>query len=93
MSVTPNPVCEKYGPGAAVGVDLRCPRHEHRDRVIHGSAEVVNEYGVRDPLPKRCRQIMWTGRPCGWLLDVVLIVDVEDPPGWGADRRCPESCG
>lgn len=66
-----NAVCLKYGPGATVAVDLRCPRFNCR-REYKGTALVVNEHGVREPMPSKCA--------CGIRLDVVRIVDIESEP-------------
>jgi hypothetical protein len=67
-----NEVCVKYGPGAAVGVDAKCPNWNCREGpILPASAEVVNDYGVRDVRPRRCQD-------CGVLLEVVRIVDIED---------------
>ena len=63
-----NAVLANYGPDATVAVDLRCPRFGCGGEA-KGTAVVVNEYGVRDPLPKRCR--------CGVLYRVERIVDIE----------------
>jgi hypothetical protein len=49
-----DPVLVTAQPGDLVGVIVVCPRGDCDWREEHASAEVVNEYGVRDPLPKRC---------------------------------------
>lgn len=69
MSAQPNPVLLTATPGDLVGVEVECPRYDCEWREPHGSAEVVNEYGVRDPLPRRCRD---HGLP----VRVVRIVEV-----------------
>jgi hypothetical protein len=68
VSAIVNPVCEKYGEGATVAVDLHCPRF-NCEQTRHGTAIVVNEYGVRDPIPARCK--------CGVMFRVKRIVDIE----------------
>lgn len=50
----PDPVLAQCQSGDLVGVILVCPRHDCGWREEHGSAEVVNVHGVRDPLPNRC---------------------------------------
>jgi hypothetical protein len=68
VSAKVQPVCAKYGEGATVAVDLRCPRF-NCGQTRHGTAIVVNEYGVRDPIPARCE--------CGVSFRVERIVDIE----------------
>ncbi len=41
-------------PGDLVGIVVSCPRFDCEWVEPYASAEVVNQYGVRDPLPKRC---------------------------------------
>lgn len=66
---------ERLGPGAAVACDLRCPNFLCRDRPeIKGSAEVVNAYGVKDPIPRRCSH-------CHVALRVERFIDLESPSG------------
>lgn len=50
-----DPVLATAKRGDLVGVVVTCPRFDCDWREEHASAEVVNEYGVRDPLPARCR--------------------------------------
>lgn len=71
----PHPLLVRLGPGAVVAADLRCPNFNCRDApVIPGSVEVVNEYGVKDPWPRRCPR-------CGVLLEVARLVDLEAAGG------------
>lgn len=51
---TPDPVLLTAQPGDLVGVEVSCPRWKCEWRELYASAEVVNEYGVRDPMPTRC---------------------------------------
>jgi hypothetical protein len=53
-TVSPDRVLAAASPGDLVGIEVECPRHDCAWREAHGSAEVVNEYGVCDPLPLRC---------------------------------------
>lgn len=48
-----DPVLTTAKPGDLVGVEIECPRHDC-DWTSLASAEVVNQYGVTDPVPKRC---------------------------------------
>jgi hypothetical protein len=50
----PDPVLVTAKPGDLVGIEVGCPRYDCDWREPHASAAVVNEYGVRDPLPLRC---------------------------------------
>ena len=54
MSATADPVLLAAKPGDLVGIEVECPRGECDWREEHASAVVVNEYGVRDPMPLRC---------------------------------------
>jgi hypothetical protein len=65
----PDPVLATAKPGDLVGVEVCCPRFDCDWREPHASAEVVNEYGVCDPLPRRCPQH-------GILVKVARIVEV-----------------
>lgn len=49
-----HPVLLDAKPGDLVGVEVECPRYDCDWREPHASAAVVNEHGVRDPLPLRC---------------------------------------
>lgn len=49
-----HPVLIGAKPGEFVGVVVKCPRYDCDWREEHASAEVVNEYGVCDPIPRRC---------------------------------------
>lgn len=51
---TVDPVLATAEPGDLVGIVVVCPRHGCDWREESATAEVVNEYGVRDPLPKVC---------------------------------------
>lgn len=70
---TPHPVLARLGHPTYVGVDLECPRQGCNAR-WRGTALSVNEYGVRDCQPAKCK--------CGITGRVVLIVDVSDPSTW-----------
>jgi hypothetical protein len=54
-AATVDPVLASARPGDLVGIEVSCPRYDCDWREPLASAEVVNEYGVRDPLPSRCR--------------------------------------
>jgi hypothetical protein len=68
-SSVPHPILKRARPGQFVGVELRCPRYDCDWRENHGSAQVVNEYGVRDPIPAFCKR-------CGLHVEVERIVEV-----------------
>lgn len=51
----PDPVLATARPGDLVGIEVECPRADCNWHEPHASAEVVNEYGVKDPLPLRCK--------------------------------------
>lgn len=72
-----HPILEQARPGQFVGVELCCPRYDCDWREKYGSAVVVNEYGVRDPLPDRCKK-------CGLPVKVERIVEIVDdlPKNW-----------
>jgi hypothetical protein len=53
VTPTPDPVLLTARPGDLVGIEVACPLFNCEWKGI-GSAEVVNEYGVKDPLPKCC---------------------------------------
>lgn len=71
---TPDPVLMTASPGDFVGVRVECPRHTCNWEEDHATAVVVNKYGVKDPMPKRCEF-------CGLGVEVVEIVEVirNDP--------------
>lgn len=50
----PDPVLVTAQPYNLVGVEVSCPVFKCEWRELHASAEVVNEYGVRDPMPSHC---------------------------------------
>ena len=50
-----DPVLATAQPGELVGVATYCPVHNCDYKQPHASAVVVNEYGVRDVMPKYCR--------------------------------------
>jgi hypothetical protein len=60
--------------GESVGAELRCPRYDCDWTEPHGSAEVVNEYGVKDPVPARCKR-------CGLRVEVVSVVRLSAGEG------------
>ena len=64
-----NPILLTAKPDALVGVRVKCPRYNCDWREDYASAEVVNEYGVRDPIPGRCKK-------CGLPVKVERIVEV-----------------
>lgn len=51
----PDPVLSRAKPGDLVGIEVGCPRGDCDWCETYASAEVVNEYGVRDPMPARCK--------------------------------------
>lgn len=75
---TPHPVLALLEHPTYVGVDLECPR-QGCGRRWRGTALSVNEYGVRDCQPARCK--------CGVLGRVALIVDVSDRSTWPLKDR------
>ena len=68
-AATVDPVLATDEPGDLVGVVVSYPRFDCDWREEHASAEVVNEYGVRDPMPARCERH-------GILVRVERIVEV-----------------
>jgi hypothetical protein len=54
MTAIADPVLVHAEPGDLVGIEVSCPRYDCDWRCEHASAEVVNKFGVRDPIPKRC---------------------------------------
>jgi hypothetical protein len=53
----PHPVLQDAVARSArfVGCEVKCPRYDCDWREDLASAEVVNEYGVRKPMPARCK--------------------------------------
>jgi hypothetical protein len=56
VSPTPDPVLQAALAAGArfVGVEVGCPRYDCDWGETYASAEVVNEYGVKEPIPERC---------------------------------------
>lgn len=50
----PNAILKRATPGQFAGVEVACPRADCDWRDPFASAVVVNEYGVKDPIPDRC---------------------------------------